>query len=71
MGFRLFGAIAQLGEHLNRTQGVGGSSPPSSTAMSRFTSDDPERSANIAFAVIVVGIIAVGALTIWFFYGAR
>ena len=26
-----FGAIAQLGEHLSGTQGVGGSSPPSST----------------------------------------
>jgi prevent-host-death family protein len=29
--FRLAGAIAQLGEHLSGTQGVGGSSPPSST----------------------------------------
>ena len=29
--FRLSGAIAQLGEHLHGMQGVGGSSPPSST----------------------------------------
>ncbi len=35
-----------------------------------FSSDDPERQANIAFALIVAGIIAVGALTIWLFYGA-
>ena len=31
---------------------------------------DPERQANIAFALIVLGIIAVGALTIWLFYVA-
>jgi hypothetical protein len=39
--------------------------------MSMFSNDDPERQANIAFALIVLGIIAVGALTIWLFYGAR
>jgi hypothetical protein len=32
---------------------------------------DPERQANIAFALIVLGIIFVGGLTIWLFYGAQ
>jgi hypothetical protein len=36
----------------------------------RFSQNDPERSANIAFALIFLGIVAVGALTIWLFYGA-
>jgi hypothetical protein len=40
------------------------------TLMDRFTQNDPERQANIAFALIFLGIIAVGALTIWLFYGA-
>ena len=31
---------------------------------------DPERQANIAFALIFLGIIFVGGLTIWLFYGA-
>jgi len=31
---------------------------------------DPERQANIAFLLIFLGIIAVGGLTIWLFYGA-
>ena len=35
--------------------------------MDRFTQNDPERQANIAFALIFLGIIAVGALTIWLF----
>jgi hypothetical protein len=39
--------------------------------MSGFAGGDPERQANIAFALIFVGIIAVGALTIWLFYGAK
>lgn len=39
--------------------------------MSLFSGDDPERQANIAFALIILGIIGVGALTIWLFYGAR
>ncbi len=39
--------------------------------MSFFSSDDPDRQANIAFALVVLGIIAVGALTIWLFYGAQ
>ena len=38
--------------------------------MDRFTQNDPERQANIAFALIFLGIIAVGALTIWLCYGA-
>ena len=38
--------------------------------MDRFTQTDPERQANIAFILIFLGIIAVGALTIWLFYGA-
>jgi hypothetical protein len=37
--------------------------------MDRFTQNDPERQANIAFILIFLGIIAVGALTIWLFYG--
>ena len=32
---------------------------------------DPDRQANIAFALIVLGIIFVGGLTIWLFYGAQ
>ena len=35
------GAIAQLGEHLDRTQGVGGSSPPSSTKACSFEPRGP------------------------------
>ena len=38
--------------------------------MSDFSSD-PDRQANIAFALIVLGIIFVGGLTIWLFYGAQ
>ncbi|MGH2499560.1 MAG: hypothetical protein ACRDF0_05655 [Candidatus Limnocylindria bacterium] len=34
-----------------------------------FSSNDPERQANIAFALIFLGIVAVGGLTIWLFYG--
>jgi hypothetical protein len=41
------------------------------TSMDRFTQNDPERQANIAFVLIFLGIIAVGALTIWLFYGAQ
>ena len=37
--------------------------------MNRFSSGDPEQQANIAFALIFLGILAVGAITIWFFYG--
>ena len=37
----------------------------------RDFSSDPERQANIAFALIVLGIIFVGGLTIWLFYGAQ
>ena len=32
---------------------------------------DPERQANIAFILIFLGIVFVGGLTIWLFYGAR
>ncbi len=39
-------------------------------AMRDFSSD-PDRQANIAFALIVLGIIFVGGLTIWLFYGAQ
>lgn len=39
--------------------------------MSRFSGVDPERQANLAFALIVLGILGVGALTLWFFYGSR
>jgi len=38
--------------------------------VSFFSSDDPERQANIAFILIFLGIIFVGGLTIWLFYGA-
>ena len=37
--------------------------------MDRFTQNDPERAANIAFILIFLGIVAVGGLTIWLFYG--
>lgn len=40
-------------------------------AVGFFSSDDPERQANIAFALVILGIVAVGALTIWLFYGAQ
>ncbi|MGH2451710.1 MAG: hypothetical protein ACRDGE_10670 [Candidatus Limnocylindria bacterium] len=36
--------------------------------MGLFSSDDPEHRANIAFALIVLAIVAVGGLTIWLFY---
>ncbi len=36
----------------------------------RDFSSDPDRQANIAFALIVLGIIFVGG-TIWLFYGAQ
>ena len=36
----------------------------------RIEAMDPERQANIAFLLIFLGIIAVGGLTIWLFYGA-
>ena len=47
-----------------------GFAPQLHTTMNRFTQGDPERAANIAFILIFLGIIAVGALTIWLFYGA-
>ena len=31
---------------------------------------DPERQANIAFLLVFLGIVFVGGLTIWLFYGA-
>ena len=34
--------------------------------MDRFTQNDPERQANIAFALIFLGIIAVGAAAAFF-----
>ena len=37
----------------------------------RDFSSDPDRQANIAFALIVLVIIFVGGLTIWLFYGAQ
>ncbi|HEY9326380.1 MAG TPA: hypothetical protein VNE19_08350 [Methylomirabilota bacterium] len=38
--------------------------------MDLFSGNDPERQANIAFILIFLGIIFVGGLTIWLFYGA-
>lgn len=35
--------------------------------MGPFSPEDPERAANIAFLLIVLGILAVGGLTIWLF----
>ena len=32
--------------------------------------EDPERQANLAFILILVGIVFVGGVTIWLFYGA-
>jgi hypothetical protein len=43
---------------------------PQFALVDRFTQNDPERQANIAFVLIFLGIVAVGALTIWLFYGA-
>jgi hypothetical protein len=40
--------------------------------VSRFSPNvDPERQADIAFALIVLAILGIGGLTFWFFYGAR
>lgn len=39
--------------------------------MGPFGTGDPERQANLAFILIFVGIVFVGALTIWLFYGAQ
>jgi hypothetical protein len=39
--------------------------------MSRFSNVDPERQADIAFALIVLAILGIGGLTFWFFYGVR
>ena len=68
-----------MGEHSDRTQGVAGwippgplPIPPTAANLGRmFSQDDPERQANIAFALIVLAIVAVGALTIWLFYGTQ
>ena len=38
--------------------------------MDRFSSDDPERQATIAFILIFIGILFVGGVTIWLFYAA-
>ncbi len=38
--------------------------------MDLFLGNDPERQANIVFILIFLGIIFVGGLTIWLFYGA-
>ena len=38
--------------------------------MNPFSSDDPERQAAIAFALIFLGIMLVGGITIWLFYVA-
>jgi len=48
--------------------GVLHSASPTSAGADRAM--DPERQANIAFLLIFLGIIAVGGLTIWLFYGA-
>lgn len=43
-----------------------------SVHVSRFSPNvDPERQADIAFALIVLAILGIGGLTFWFFYGAR
>jgi hypothetical protein len=34
-----------------------------------FDSSDPDKQANIAFALIFLAIVAVGGVTIWLFYG--
>lgn len=39
--------------------------------MSGFGGGDPERQANIAFALVVLAIVFVGGITLWFFYGLR
>lgn len=70
------------GEGDHRAEGFGRSSnqpawtprrPPStpviSPQMGFFDSSDPDRQANIAFVLIFLGIVAVGGLTIWIFYG--
>ena len=38
--------------------------------MGPFSGGDPERQANIAFLLVFLGIVFVGGLTIWLFYGA-
>ena len=53
----------------SHSRGQGFESPQLHTL--RDFSGDPDRQANIAFALIVLGIIFVGGLTIWLFYGAQ
>lgn len=52
----------------SHSRGPGFESPQLHT-LNNFS--DPDRQANIAFALIVLGIIFVGGLTIWLFYGAQ
>jgi hypothetical protein len=40
---KFFGAVAQLGEHFVRNEGVGGSTPPSSTSFARVPLLRPDR----------------------------
>ncbi len=39
--------------------------------MSFFSPNDPERQANIAFALVFLAIVAVGGLVTWLFYAAQ
>ena len=56
--------------HRRGSQGQRFEPPDLQRLMDRFSQNDPERAANIAFALIFLGIVAIGALTIWLFYGA-
>ena len=55
----------------SHSRGQGFESPQLHKTEMRDFSSDPDRQANIAFALIVLGIIFVGGLTIWLFYGAQ
>ena len=51
----------------SHSRGPGFESPQ----LHKMNFSDPDRQANIAFALIVLGIIFVGGITIWLFYGAQ
>lgn len=53
--------VARLRQSVTRSRNL--------LTVSFFDPSDPDRQANIAFILIFLGIVAVGGLTIWIFYG--
>src|SRR5258708_7612920 len=78
LGERIFGAVQCVRPGIrgscsvccaleSHSRGPGFESPQ----LHSMNLSDPDRQANIAFALIVLGIVFVRALTIWLFYGAQ